>query len=84
MTRTTLLVACALLSACTIIKVNHGDTNTIEHEGGVEAGKDLAIRACHRAGGQSAEVVSTVNKNADLPPGTGKQLTTFRCVTGRA
>ena len=80
MNRTTLLIACVLMSACTTIKINKGDTNTIQHEGGAEAGKDLAARACSRAGGQSAEVVSTVNKNPDLPPGTGKQVTTFRCV----
>lgn len=83
MTRTsTLLAACVLLSACTTVKINPGDTNSIEHEGGVEAGKDLAARACDKAGGQRAEVVSTVNKKSDLPPGTGQQVTTFRCASG--
>lgn len=83
MTRTaTLLVAGVFLCACATIKINPGDTNTIQHDGGVEAGKELAASACDRAGHQRAEVVSTVNKKSDLPPGTGKQVTTFRCVSG--
>ena len=81
MTRIIVLVACATLSACTTVKINHDDTNTISHEGGAETGKQLAERACKKAGGQSADVVSTVNKDTSLPPGTGKQLTTFRCVS---
>jgi hypothetical protein len=76
----TLLAACALcLSACTIVKINPDDTTTIEHEGGADVAKDLSNRACRRAGQQSSEIVSTVNKDAALPPGTGKQVTTFRC-----
>lgn len=75
-----LLAACALLaSACTVVKINKDDTTTIAHEGGADVAKDLSNRACRRAGQQSAEIVSTVNKNAALPPGTGKQVTTFRC-----
>lgn len=76
------LAVCALFaSACTIVKINPDDTTTIEHEGGAEAAKDLSARACRRAGQQSAEIVSTVNKDAALPPGVGKQVTTFRCST---
>ena len=76
----TLLAAGALVtSACTIVKINKGDTTTIEHEGGADVAKNLAERACRRGGQQSAEIVSTVNKNSELPPATGKQLTTFRC-----
>jgi hypothetical protein len=75
-----LLAAGALFtSACTIVKINKGDTTTIEHEGGAEVAKNLADRACRRGGQQSAEIVSTVNKNSELPPATGKQVTTFRC-----
>ena len=75
-----LLAALALIaSACTVVKINKDDTTTIEHEGGAEAAKDLSARACRKAGQQSAEIVSTVNKNPSLPPGTGKQVTTFRC-----
>jgi hypothetical protein len=71
---------CALFaSACTIVKINPDDTTTIEHEGGAEVARDLSNRACRRAGQQSAEIVSTVNKDAALPAGTGKQVTTFRC-----
>ena len=76
----TLLAAGALfISACTIVKINPDDTTTIEHEGGADVAKDLSNRACRRAGQQSAEIVSTVNKDASLPAGTGKQVTTFRC-----
>jgi hypothetical protein len=76
----TLLATCALVtSACTMVKINPDDTTTIEHEGGAEVAKDLADRACRRAGQQSAEIVSTVNKDAELPAGSGKQVTTFRC-----
>jgi hypothetical protein len=80
-----LLVVCALLaSGCTMVRVNSDDTSTIEHKGGVEAGRDLADRACRRAGQQSAEIISTVNKDPEVPPGTGKQVTTFRCSAGPA
>ena len=75
-----LLVCGALVAGgCTMVKINGDDTTTIEHNGGVDEGRDLANRACKRAGQQSAEVISTVNKNAEAPPGTGKQVTTFRC-----
>jgi hypothetical protein len=75
-----LLAACTLFaSACTMVKINPDDTTTIEHEGGAEVAKDLSSRACRKAGQQSAEIISTVNKDASLPPGTGKQVTTFRC-----
>jgi hypothetical protein len=74
------LTICALLaSACTIVKINPDDTTTIVHEGGAETAKDLSTRACRRAGQRSAEIVSTVNQDAALPAGVGKQVTTFRC-----
>jgi hypothetical protein len=69
----------ALLTGCTMVRINSDDTSTIEHKGGVEEGRNLADRACRKAGQQSAEIVSTVNKNPEDPPGTGKQVTTFRC-----
>ena len=71
---------CLVLGACTTIKVNKDDTSTIEHEGGADVAKDLATRACTRAGQQSAEIISTVNKNPALPAGSGKQVATFRCL----
>jgi hypothetical protein len=75
-----LLAACILFtSACTVVKINDDDTTTIEHEGGAEVARDLSARACRQAGQQSAEIISTVNKDPALPPGTGKQVTTFRC-----
>jgi hypothetical protein len=81
MLRLVSLVAIGALSlgACTMIHINSDDTSTIEHKGGVETGRDLANRACHRAGRKSAEIISTVNKNPDDPPETGRQVTTFRC-----
>jgi hypothetical protein len=79
MTRTALLAACAIIGACTTIKVNDDDTTTIEHKGGVEAARDLAARACRRIGEHGAELISTVNKDPALPPGAGVQLSTFRC-----
>jgi hypothetical protein len=69
----------ALLTSCTMVRINSDDTSSIEHKGGVEEGRNLADRACRKAGQQSAEIISTVNKNAEDPPGTGKQVTTFRC-----
>ena len=74
-----LVFGAVIASGCTMVRINSDDTSTIEHKGGVEEGKDLANRACKRAGQQSAEIISTVNKNAEDPPGTGKQVTTFRC-----
>jgi len=80
MLRIALLAGCLLLSACTIVKPGKGDTNTIQHDGGAEQAYDLATRVCRRAGQQSAEIISTVNKDTSLPAGTGKQVTTFRCL----
>jgi hypothetical protein len=80
MLRLVSLVALAALAvgACTMVRGHSDGTSTIEHKGGVEHGRDLANRACRRAG-QDAEIISTVNKNPEDPPETGKQVTTFRC-----
>jgi hypothetical protein len=84
MTRSTVLLSlCVILGACTTIRINGDETSTIEHEGGVEVAKDLTTRACRRAGQQSAEIISTVNKDPELPAGTGKQMTTFRCLAAK-
>jgi hypothetical protein len=75
-----LLTTSALFAGgCTVVKINKGDTNTIEHAPGAGVAEDLSNRACRKAGQQSAEIISTVNKDAKRPPGTGKQVTTFRC-----
>lgn len=85
MRRVILVSACILaMSACTTIKIDKGDTTTIEHTGGATEAKALADRACHRAGSGVGEVVSTANKDPSLPAGTGKQVTTFRCTTNRS
>jgi hypothetical protein len=84
MTRSTVLLSlCVILGACTTVRINGDDTSTIEHEGGIEVAKDLTTRACRRAGQQSAEIISTVNKDPELPAGTGKQITTFRCLAAK-
>jgi hypothetical protein len=84
LTRTLLMTGCVLcLDACTVVKLNPGDTTTIEHSGGAETATDLATRACRKAGQQQAEIISTVNKDPALPPGTGRQVTTFRCSSAK-
>ncbi len=81
MKRFVLIAACAVLGACTTFKFGGGETTTVEHEGGADVAQDLANRACRRVGNQGAEVISTVNKKPDLPPGSGTQVSTFRCRT---
>ena len=79
MSRIILLTAAIALTACTTIKLNHGNTNSITYKGGPEVGQQLATRACRKAGERSAVIISTVNKDPSLPEGTGRQVTTFRC-----
>ncbi len=77
-----LIAACLLIcSACTTVKLNHDNTNTITYSGGPEVGMKLATRACRKAGEQRAIIISTINKDASLPDGTGRQVTTFRCTS---
>lgn len=71
------------VGACSMVRGHSDDTSTIEHNGGVEHGRELANRACRRSG-QDAEIISTVNKNPEDPPETGKQVTTFRCKAATA
>jgi len=76
-----LLVFCAVAGACTVIKINKGDTETIEYDGDATVARDLTTRACRKAGQPSAEIISTVNKDPKLPEGKGRQVTTFRCTS---
>jgi hypothetical protein len=78
------LVACVAMTACTVVKINPGDSQTIEYEGGTEVANDLTSRACRKAGQPRAEIISTENKNKSLPPGQGRQVTTFRCTSSPA
>jgi hypothetical protein len=78
-----LLVLYVALAACTTVRINGDDTSSITYEGGPEVAKDLATRACQRAGQQGAEIISTVNKDPDLPAGKGKQIAIFRCVAAK-
>lgn len=73
-------ICAASLGACTTVKLNHDNTNSITHAADADP-KQLANRACRKARSGSAVVISTVNRDASLPPGTGKQITTFRCVS---
>ncbi|HEY5809649.1 MAG TPA: hypothetical protein VIT67_16860 [Povalibacter sp.] len=84
MTRILLAATCALLGACTTVKLNHDNTTSITHDGGAEKGKELATLACQKAGESSAVIVSTVNADSQSPPGTGRQVTTFRCTSDAA
>jgi hypothetical protein len=79
MSRIILLIAAIALTACTTIKLNHDNTNSITYKGGPDVGQQLATRACRKAGERSAVIISTVNKDPSLPEGTGRQVMTFRC-----
>lgn len=82
MPRTFLWIVCLImLGACTTIKLNHGNTNTITYRGTPEKGQQLATRACRKAGERRAIVISTINKDASLPDGKGRQVATFRCTS---
>jgi hypothetical protein len=74
-------MCCILLSACTTIKLNDDNTNTITHKAGEGVAQDLAARACHRAGERRAVIISTMNKDPSKPEGTGRQVTIFRCTS---
>ena len=75
--RAALLLAplCALLG-CAVVKINSGSTDTVEHSGGAEVGKDLANQVCARARAVRADVLSTVEKEDSK----GRYVTTFRCI----
>jgi hypothetical protein len=78
MQRALIIIVCGFAAACATVKINHDGTNTITHASEAN-GKQLADRACKDAGEHSAIDVVTINKDASLPPGTGRQTTTFRC-----
>ena len=59
-----LVVGAFLTSACTMVRINSDDTSTIEHQGGIEVGRDLANRACRKAGQQSADVEGALSTKA--------------------
>jgi hypothetical protein len=71
-----LLLPLSLLLGCAVVKINPGSTDTVEHSGGAEVGKDLATQVCARAKAVRADVLSTVEK-AD---NKGRYVTTFRCI----
>jgi hypothetical protein len=73
------IALCDVLLGCTTVTVGPDGASSITYEGDPAAGKDLADRACRRAGQESADVISIENKDASLPPGAGKQVITFRC-----
>lgn len=71
-----LLLPVSLLFSCTVVKINPGSTDTVEHSGGAEVGRDLANRVCGRAKAVRAEILSTVEKEE----AKGRYVTTFRCI----
>ncbi|WP_129774448.1 hypothetical protein [Peristeroidobacter soli] len=75
-----LLVAATLFAGCAVVKINHDATDSVEHAGGDEKGKELANRACSKARAVRAEVVSTVQKDAGAPNEKTRYITTFRCI----
>jgi hypothetical protein len=82
MIRRILFAACAIaLTACTTIKLNDDNTNTITHQEGEGVAQTLSTNACRKAGERTAVIISTVNKDPSLPEGTGRQVTTFRCTS---
>lgn len=76
------MIACAtsLLVGCTVVKINHDGTNSIEHSGGDDVGAELANRACHKAGAMRAEIVSTAKKTDSGQQSEGRSVTSFRCI----
>jgi hypothetical protein len=75
-----LVLAASSLFGCAVVKINHGDTDSVEHSGGEEVGKELANRACHDARAVRAEVISTTRKDDSEPEGKGRYVTSFRCI----
>ncbi len=83
MIRAIALAACMVaLTACATVKLNHDGTNSITHDAG-EDSQALANRVCQKAREQRAVIVSTINKDASLPEGTGRQVTSFRCTSAQ-
>lgn len=83
MIRAIALAACVFtMAACATVKLNHDGTNSITHDAG-EDSQALANRVCSKAREQRAVIVSTVNKDASLPEGTGRQVTSFRCTSSQ-
>lgn len=75
-----LLLATSLLSGCAVVKINPDSTDSVEHGGGPDKGKELASRACLKAKAVRAEVLSTVQKDPTAPEGKGRYVTTFKCI----
>ena len=75
-----LLSVTSLLIGCAVVKINPDGTDSVEHGGGEDVGKDLANRACYKAKALRAEVISTVKKDDKAADGKGRSVTTFRCI----
>ncbi|MFC4314271.1 hypothetical protein ACFPN2_34725 [Steroidobacter flavus] len=78
--RGVVIAVAATLAGCAVVKINHDATDSVEHSGGEETGKELANRACHKAGGVRAEVISTVQKDEAAQGDKARYVTTFRCL----
>jgi hypothetical protein len=75
-----LLCAASLCIGCAVVKINPDSTDSVEHGGGEDVGRNLANRVCHKAKATRAEVISTVKKDDKAPEGKGRYVTTFRCI----
>jgi len=75
-----LCMAGTLIAGCSVVKINHDATDSVSHAGGEETGKELANRACHKAGAVQAQVISTVQKEGAAEDDKGRSVTTFRCL----
>ena len=74
-----LLAATSWLIGCAVVKINPDSTDSVEHSGGADVGRDLATRVCKKAKARGAEVIGTVKKDDKAPEGKGRSVTTFRC-----
>lgn len=68
------------LVGCAVVKINRDATDSVEHAGGEETGRQLANLACHKARAVRAEVISTVQKDVAKNGEKGRYITTFQCV----
>lgn len=76
-------LALATLTACSgLVTSSSNEQVTLEHDlfTSQSALAQSATRACNQQGKSRAEKQSSVNKNPNLAPGTGVQLSTFRCI----
>lgn len=79
-----ILVACAaiVLAGCSTVRMNDGNTVSIEHEPYLPAEdiRQVAVKSCQSAGKQDAELVMTVPKTNILPAPMTRAISAYRCL----